>query len=160
MTVAVRGDSKEAAGAAEAALGGVLNGVAYPCSPGARSYCDGEVELDHEMEVEAEVGAVGGATHQVVPKCQTHCKFCMLLAFSLRASLRPSLSSALLFARVAQSSRQNICTMSDEVAKAQQSVGPTVRPLIASSPIAPHRSTTPAPRTTLQHATVPTNPCR
>ena len=59
MTVAVRGDSKEAAGAAEAALGGVLNGVAYPCSPGARSYCDGEVELDHEIEVEAEVAAVG-----------------------------------------------------------------------------------------------------
>ena len=62
MTVAVPGDSKEAVGAAETALGGVLNGVAYPCSPGARSYCDGEVELEHEIEAEAEVGAVGGAT--------------------------------------------------------------------------------------------------
>ena len=58
---------------------------------------------------------------------------CMLLALplaslALRASLRPSLGPALLFARVAQSSRQNLCTMSDEVAKAQRS-GPTVRPV-------------------------------
>ena len=53
--------------AASPLLGGVLNGVAYPCSPGARSYCDGEVELEHEMGLEfgaigGAVGAVGGAT--------------------------------------------------------------------------------------------------
>jgi hypothetical protein len=72
-----------------------------------------------------------------LPPCPNSC---MLLALSLRASLRPSLSSALLFARVAQSSRQNICTMSDEVAKAQQSAGPTVRPLSTSSPIAVHHA--------------------
>ena len=51
-----------------------------------------------------------------------------LASLALRASLRPSLGSALLFARVAQSSRQNLCTMSDEVAKAQRA-GPTVRPV-------------------------------
>ena len=51
-----------ATSAASSFLGGVLDGVPYPCSPGARSYCDGEVELEHEIEAEAEVGAVGGAT--------------------------------------------------------------------------------------------------
>ena len=51
-----------------------------------------------------------------------------LASLALRASLRPSLGSALLFARVAQSSRQNLCTMSDEVAKAQRA-GRTVRPV-------------------------------
>ena len=61
---------------------------------------------------------------------------------TLRATLRPCINSALLFARVAQSSRQNICTMSDEVAKAQQSVGPTVRPLsdYCAAYLASHRS--------------------
>ena len=56
VTVPARGDSREAA---EAALGGVLDGMAYPCSPDARTYCDGEVELEHEIKLE--VGAVGGA---------------------------------------------------------------------------------------------------
>ena len=44
-----------ATSAASSFLGGVLDGVPYPCSPGARSYCDGEVELEHEVEAEAEV---------------------------------------------------------------------------------------------------------
>ena len=70
--VAVRDDSSrevaaeaaEAAEAAKAAFGGVLDGVAYPCSPDARSYCDGETEVEHEIEAEAKMGAVGGATSQ------------------------------------------------------------------------------------------------
>ena len=58
---AVRDDSgrevaAEAAEAAKAAFGGVLDGVAYPCSPDARSYCDGETEVEHEIEAEAKMG--------------------------------------------------------------------------------------------------------
>ena len=58
---AVRDDSSrevaaEAAEAAKAAFGGVLDGVAYPCSPDARSYCDGETEVEHEIEAEAKMG--------------------------------------------------------------------------------------------------------
>ena len=65
--VAVRDDSSrevaaEAAEAAKAAFGGVLDGVAYPCSPDARSYCDGETEVEHEIEAEAKMGAVGGSS--------------------------------------------------------------------------------------------------
>ena len=66
---AVRDDSSrevaaEAAESAKAAFVGVLDGVAYPCSPDARSYCDGETEVEHEIEAEAKMGAVGGATSQ------------------------------------------------------------------------------------------------
>jgi hypothetical protein len=69
---AVRDDSSrevaaEAAEAAEAAreaakpaFGGVLDGVAYPCSPDARSYCDGETEVEHETEAEAKTWARSG----------------------------------------------------------------------------------------------------
>ena len=60
----VAAEAAEAAKAAEAAFGGVLDGVAYPCSPDARSYCDGETEVEHEIEAEAKMGAVGGATSQ------------------------------------------------------------------------------------------------
>ena len=63
---AVRDDSSrevaaEAAEAAKAAFGGVLDGVAYPCSPDARSYCDGETEVEHEIEAEAKMWARSGA---------------------------------------------------------------------------------------------------
>ena len=57
-------EAAEAAEAAKAAVGCVLDGVAYPCSPDARSYCDGETEVEHEIEAEAKMGAVGGATSQ------------------------------------------------------------------------------------------------
>ena len=60
----VAAEAAEAAEAAKAAFGGVLDGVAYPCSPDARSYCDGETEVEHEIEAEAKMGAVGGATSQ------------------------------------------------------------------------------------------------
>ena len=58
---AVRDDSSrevaaEAVEAAKAAFGGFLDGVAYPCSPDARSYCDGETEVEHEIEAEAKMG--------------------------------------------------------------------------------------------------------